>query len=93
MGAVLRAVSDDDAPVAASSVAQAVTTGKPLMVADALAARIAEAIDDPGTPARDLAALSKRLTDLMQSRRDMAAEESQEAHYAAVSEDEGLGDV
>jgi hypothetical protein len=61
----LRAVAPGEVKAAApKTVAQAAASGTDLEMLVALRARIAKSIDDAGTPARDLAALSRRLTDI-----------------------------
>lgn len=82
MGASLRVVSEADEPrrkSAPSTVAQAVKDGTSRDVLTTLRARIAQTIDDPGTPPRDLAALSRRLVDIDKELRSMDAAEREEA--------------
>ena len=57
----LRVVSEPAAPL---TVASAAASGTPRDLLVALRARIASDIDDPDTPARDLAALSRRLLEI-----------------------------
>lgn len=82
MGASLRVVSEADEPrrkSAPSTVAQAVKDGSSKDVLMTLRARIAQTIDDPGTPPRDLAALSRRLVDIDKELRSMDVAEREEA--------------
>lgn len=81
MGASLRVVSEKDEPhrkPAPSTVAQAVKDGSSKDVLMTLRARIAQTIDDPGTPPRDLAALSRRLVDIDKELRSMDVAEREE---------------
>lgn len=81
MGASLRVVSEADEPrrkSAPSTVAQAVKDGSSKDVLMTLRARIAQTIDDPGTPPRDLAALSRRLVDIDKELRSMDVAEREE---------------
>ena len=71
----LRSVAEGDRKPKAKNVAQATETGTDREALIALRSRIAMAIDDAATPARDLAALSRRLTDIM---REIKALESEE---------------
>lgn len=60
----LRAVSADEKPAAptrSKTVTEAAKTGTTRELLSATRDRIAVAVEDPNTPARDLAALSKRL--------------------------------
>ena len=62
----LRAVSDDEKPVKPQrqkTVTEAAKGGSTRELLAATRDRIAIAVEDPNTPARDLAALSKRLMD------------------------------
>lgn len=80
MGASLRVVSEDEPrrKPAPSTVAQAVKDGSSKDVLMTLRARIAQTIDDPGTPPRDLAALSRRLVDIDKELRSMDVAEREE---------------
>lgn len=60
----LRAVAPGESKAKPKTVAQAADSGTDLEMLIALRARIAKTIDDASTPARDLAALSRRLTDI-----------------------------
>nr|DAS24119.1 MAG TPA: hypothetical protein [Caudoviricetes sp.] len=83
MAATLRVVSDGEKPGrrrrTPSTVSQAVKEGTSRDVLTTLRARIAQTIDDPGTPPRDLAALSRRLVDIDKELRAMDAVEREEA--------------
>jgi hypothetical protein len=54
----------------------------------ALRDRLAKAVDSDTTPARDLAALSKRLTDVMKDLKAFEQAESEEAVGGDVPDDE-----
>lgn len=82
MGATLRVVSKKNGArrkPAPSTVAQAVKDGSSRDVLMTLRARIAQTIDDPDTPPRDLAALSRRLVDIDKELRSMDTAEREEA--------------
>ena len=65
----LRAVAPDekpdDKPARAKTVSEAADTGTTRELLVAMRARIAKAVEDPNTPARDLAALTKRLVEVV----------------------------
>ena len=93
----LRAVRDDEtAPKAPGSVLDATEHGDSRDVMAAMRKRLAASIDDPSTPARDLAALSRRLLEVDKTIReiDLAREERERQTVAEATEDEdGLGDI
>ncbi|MGV5046878.1 hypothetical protein [Rhodococcus pyridinivorans] len=61
----LRAVSSDEkAPTRRKSVTAAANDGSRRELLVALRSRIAKTVEDPNTPARDLAALSRRLLEI-----------------------------
>ena len=65
MAKSLRAVGvDETAPKKDLSVLEAASRGDQRALLVATRTRIAKAMDSPGCPARDLAALTKRLTDI-----------------------------
>lgn len=78
----LRAVSGDSEPDrgsgAATPVTDAATSGDTKALLVATRERIARAVDDPGTPARDLAALTKRLVDVAREIESISAREAEE---------------
>lgn len=91
MSVQLRAVPDEvDAPGApVLSVLQAVTEGSSKQVLVAMRARLAVAFDSPETPARDLAAMARRMTDLDDRIRAIElAEKEQAVEQDADTEDE-----
>lgn len=69
------------------SVLGAATSGTERDLLVALRDSIAQAIDD-GAPARDLAALSRRLMEINREIQAIDLAESEEAEHGAVSEDE-----
>ena len=86
----LRAVAPDEkaTPSRPKSITEAADSGTTRELLVAMRARIAKAVEDPNTPARDLAALTKRLVEVV---RDIEAidhrSEQEEAGRAAEVED------
>ena len=75
----LRAVAPDEkapGPARPKSITEAADTGTTRELLVAMRARIAKAVEDPNTPARDLAALTKRLVEVV---RDIEAIDAREA--------------
>lgn len=71
------------------SVLQAVTEGSSKQVLVAMRARLAVAFDSPETPARDLAAMARRMTDLDDRIRAIElAEKEQAVEQESDTEDE-----
>nr|DAV40220.1 MAG TPA: hypothetical protein [Caudoviricetes sp.] len=93
----LRAVKDGEtASQAPGSVLDATEHGDSRDVMAAMRKRLAASIDDPATPARDLAALSRRLLEVDKTIReiDLAREERERQTATEATEDEdGLGDI
>ena len=93
----LRAVKDGEtAPTAPTSVLDATEHGGSRDVMVTLRRRLAASIDSPTTPARDLAALSRRLLEVDRTIReiDLAREERERQTATEATEDEdGLGDI
>lgn len=73
----LRAVSPDEKPARTKpkTVSEAADTGSTRDLLVAMRTRIAKAVEDPDTPARDLAALTKRLVEVV---RDIEAIDARE---------------
>ena len=71
----LRAVTGADVPVRPKSITEAAASGTTRELLVATRARIASAVEDANTPARDLAALTKRL---METVRDIEAIDARE---------------
>lgn len=87
----LRAVGDDEAPpppVKPKSVSQAADNGTTRELLVAMRTRIAKAVEDANTPARDLAALTKRLVEVVRDIEAIDAREGQEAQHADPVADE-----
>lgn len=93
----LRAVQDGEtAPKAPASVLEAVEHGDSRDVMVTLRKRLAAAVDSCTTPARDLAALSRRLLEVDKTIReiDLARAERERQTVTETTEDEdGLGDI
>jgi len=78
----LRAVSPDEkppAPAKPKTVTEAAADGSTRELLVAMRARIAKAVEDPNTPARDLAALTKRLVEVVRDIEAIDARDEQEA--------------
>ena len=78
----LRAVGPDDVPPAPQkpkTITEAADKGTTRELLVAMRARIAKAVEDPNTPARDLAALTKRLVEVVRDIEAIDAREEQEA--------------
>ena len=86
----LRAVTDEDVapPAPPKSVTQAADTGTTRELLVAMRARIAKAVEDPNTPARDLAALTKRLVEVVRDIEAIDARAHEEAKESAATADE-----
>lgn len=89
--APLRAVKADEkaAPAKPKTVTQAAAGGDTRELLVAMRARIAVAVEDPTTPARDLAALTKRLSDIAVAIAAMDAADEQEASGDAAEVEDG----
>lgn len=77
----LRAVGPNDvppAPMKQKSVTEAADKGTTRELLVAMRARIAKAVEDPNTPARDLAALTKRLVEVVRDIEAIDARDDQE---------------
>ncbi|MCQ9367351.1 hypothetical protein NQ036_03700 [Brevibacterium sp. 91QC2O2] len=74
----------------AQSVAAAAAAGDRVGELAAMRRRIARAIDDEGTPARDLAALTRRQIEIGKEIESLQAQEEEEATHGGVSEDEAF---
>ena len=91
--APLRAVADgetapDPSPVVTKTVTEAASGGSTRELLVAMRARIARAVEDSSTPARDLAALTKRLVEVVRDIEAIDAREEQEASKRGATEDE-----
>ena len=81
----LRAVTPDDRPERPKSITEAAADGTTRELLVAMRARIAKAVEDPNTPARDLAALTKRLVEVV---RDIEAIDARAEQDGATGADE-----
>ena len=83
--ASLRAVQPGEkaTQVKPKSVTEAADAGSTRELLVAMRARIAKAVEDPNTPARDLAALTKRLVEVVRDIEAIDARQVQEAERAA----------
>ena len=91
--APLRAVAKGEkppAPVIPKTISQAADTGTTRELMVAMRTRIASAVEDANTPARDLAALSKRLIEVVHDIEAIDARELQEATKRDDAQDEAF---
>ena len=91
----LRSVVEDDAPrptKARKSVAQAASNGTTRELLVAMRDRTASSVDDPNTAARDLAALTKRLLELVREIEAIDARAGEEASESAGQVQDGAFD-
>ena len=84
-GRALRAVQPGEKATSGKpkSVTEAASGGSTRELLVAMRARIAKAVEDPNTPARDLAALTKRLVEVVRDIEAIDARESQDRDRAA----------
>lgn len=85
----LRSVGADEKPPAPSkpkTVTEAAKGGSTRELLSATRDRIAVAVEDPNTPARDLAALSKRLMETVREIEAIDARTEESESYAQVSD-------
>ncbi len=85
--APLRAVQPGDAPKAPErpkTVTEAADSGSTRELLVAMRARIAKAVEDPNTPARDLASLTKRLVEVVRDIEAIDARDEQEGASSAA---------
>lgn len=77
----LRAVAPNETAlrVPPKSITEAAADGTTRELLAAMRSRIAKAVEDPNTPARDLAALTKRLVEVVRDIEAIDAREEQEA--------------
>jgi hypothetical protein len=69
-------------------VTQAASGGSEKELLIALRDRIAKSVEDPGTPARDLAALSRRLMEISKELKAIEAQEAEDGSIVERGEDE-----
>ena len=86
----LRAVAADEkpAPKAPSSILQAAETGSRIEELRAMRRRIAQAMDDQSTPARDLAALSRRQLEIGREIEAIVVSEDEDHSVVVNADDE-----
>ena len=81
------------APAKPKSVTEAATAGTHKELLVAMRARIAEAVEHPNTPARDLAALTKRLADVAREIEALEAREAEEVSDRGSEVEDGTFDA
>lgn len=87
----LRSVGPDDAPklpVKPKTVTQAAREGTPRELLVAMRDRVATAVENPNTAARDLAALTKRLREITLDIEAIDAQAAEEAEQRDAAPDE-----
>ena len=72
------------------TVTEAADKGSTRELLVAMRARIAKAVEDPNTPARDLAALTKRLVEVVRDIEAIDARDEQESERRGPTEDEAF---
>ena len=77
-------------PAKPKTVTEAADKGTTRELLVAMRARIAKAVEDPNTPARDLAALTKRLVEVVRDIEAIDAREEQEAERGGPVSDEAF---
>ena len=86
----LRAVAPGEVAARPKTVTEAAASGTTRELLVAMRARIATTVEDPNTPARDLAALTKRLTEVVRDIEAIDAREAQEGTKRADATDEAF---
>ncbi|MGZ4516699.1 MAG: hypothetical protein ACXVXN_02090 [Mycobacteriaceae bacterium] len=86
----LKAVTEADtaAPAPRKTVTKAAAEGSHLELLVAMRARVATAVEDPNTPARDLAALTRRLMEIAKDIEAIKLAEEQEGRGAEATPDD-----
>ena len=87
----LRAVTDADAPERPRSILEAAEAGSRIEELRAMRRRIARAMDDVNTPARDLAALSRRQLEIGKEIEAIVVSEDED-HSVVVNADDEVWD-
>lgn len=82
----LRPVGADERAGKAKTVSEAAEKGTTRELLVAMRARIAKAVEDPNTPARDLAALTKRLVEVVREIEAIDAREEESVGERAPDE-------
>ena len=91
MARSLRPVADGEkapVPTKPKTVSEAADHGTTRELMVAMRTRIAKAVEDPNTPARELAALTKRLVEVVRDIESIDAREEQEATKRADATDQ-----
>lgn len=85
----LRAVTpfEKATPVRGKTITEAAASGTTRELLVAMRARIATAVEDPNTPARDLAALTKRLVEVVRDIEAIDAREEESADAGPVADE------
>ena len=83
----LRVAAEDEQKPRPKTVTEAADKGTTRELLAAMRARIATAVEDPNTPARDLAALTKRLVEVVRDIEAIDAREEQEASRSVDVQD------
>ena len=89
----LRVASPDEKPPSAKqvkTVTQAADSGTMRDLLVAMRARTAKAVEDPNTPARDLAALTRRLLEIAREIEAIDAADHEEAGERGAAKDEAF---
>jgi hypothetical protein len=81
-----------ETPVRSKSVTRAASDGNRRELLVAMRSRVATAVEDPKTPARDLAALTRRLMEIAKDIEAIDTAAEQEARDAQSSPDEAWDD-
>ena len=89
----LRVARPEDAPQKPKTVTEAADTGTTRELLVAMRARIAKAVEDPNTPARDLAALTKRLVEVVRDIEAIDARAADEHAGGAADVSDGIFDA
>lgn len=84
----LRAVKDDEKREAPRTILEAAEAGIRLEELRAMRRRIARAMDDPNTPARDLAALSRRQLEIGKEIEAIVVSEDEDHSVVVNADDE-----
>ena len=87
---VVTAADSPPPPAKPKTVTEAADKGTTRELLVAMRARIAKAVEDPNTPARDLAALTKRLVEVVRDIEAIDAREEQEAERGGPVSDEAF---
>lgn len=87
----LRAVAPDEKREAPKSILEAAEDGSRIEELRAMRRRIARAMDDPNTPARDLAALSRRQLEIGREIEAIVVSEDED-HSVVVNADDEVWD-